>query len=83
MASWWAPSNARLWMDAHEFAKSINLTRLDLNFSLTSLAGLKIVDRYGLTPNRQKPAVRLAQPVVKRRHGDAQTLGRLVGAQVR
>ncbi len=67
--------------DPHQFAKLVNLAGFDLDLALAVGTGLEVADRDALAANDEQTNVGLPEPIVERRHGDAETARGLFGGE--
>ncbi len=78
---WRAALPHRAWPDAHQVLESLNLVSFDLDSPLPLGATLEVVDGNRATTKGERTGVRLGEPVVKGRPGDAQSSGGLSSCQ--
>lgn len=70
-----------LRMDAHRLEDPFHFRGFDANSPLALRPPLKVANRDQLTADPEQPVVRLAEPIVERRHGDPETSGGLAGSE--
>jgi len=68
--------------DAHLLPDALDLRHFYLDSPLAIWAALKIMNRHRIAADEEQAMVRLAEPIVKRRHGYPETFRRIVSREI-
>ncbi len=71
---WRTTKNWLLRTDSQKISETIDLAGFEMNPPLSAPSGLEVINRHRSAPNHECSSIRLAQPIVERGDGDAQSI---------